>query len=175
MFTTVVVPPKMENEKQTVAKTQPVAVDGFSKPCVYCNGEQHSLTVCKKFKSKQHKDKIGFLRSKGLCFACLKHGHMSGSCKQKLQCEECSKPHPTPLHITIRDSREEAGKDYCEQQSVSSALVQTAETFGVTGAGRDDCVLSIIPVCVKAQKGIDREHTHCGWSGDQQFGQQPVC
>ena len=27
------------------------------------------------------------------------------------------------------------------------------ETFGVTGAGKEDCFLSIIPVYVKAQKG----------------------
>ena len=159
VFTTVVVPPKIENGKQT-SKLQPVSVDGFSKPCVYCNGEQHSLAVCRKFKNKQHKDKIGFLRSKGLCFACLKHGHMSGSCKQKLQCEECSRPHPTPLHFTNKDSREEMAKDNCEQQSVSSALVQTAETFGVTGAGKEDCVLSIVPVCIKSQKGTKTVTTY---------------
>lgn len=156
VFTTVVVPPKTENEKPTASRTQPVSVDGFSKPCVYCNGEQHSLTVCKKFKSMQHKDKIGFLRSKGLCFACLKHGHMSSSCKQKLQCEECSRPHPTLLHITNKDPRENTGKDCCDQQSVSSALVQMAET----GAGKDDCVLSIVPVCVKAQKGTKTVTTY---------------
>lgn len=106
VFTTVIVPTKTENE-QTVTKAQPVSVDGFNKPCVYCEREQHSLTACKKFKSKPHKDKIGFLRSKGLCFACLKYGHMSSSCKQKLRCEECSRPHPTLLHFTNKDPREE--------------------------------------------------------------------
>lgn len=52
-----------------------------------------------------------------------------------------------------KDSKEESTKERCGQQSVSSALVQTAETFGVTGAGKEDCVLLIIPVCVKAQNG----------------------
>ena len=157
VFTTAVVSPKIEHDKPT---TQPLSVDASSKPCVYCDGEQHSLTVCKKFKSKQHKDKIDFLRSKGLCFACLKHGHMSNNCKQKLQCQECSRLHPTPLHITRKDSKDETTKASCEQQSVSSALVQTTETFSVTGAGKEDCVLSIIPVCVKAQKGTKTVTTY---------------
>lgn len=160
VFTTTIALPKIENDKQTTSKTQPVSVDASSKPCVYCNGEQHSLTVCKKLKSKQHKDKIDFLRSKGLCFACLKHGHMSSTCKQKLQCQECSKLHPTLLHMTTKDSREETTKESCEQQSVSSALVQTTENVGVTGAGKEDCVLSIVPVCVKAQKGTKAVTTY---------------
>lgn len=34
------------------------------------------------------------------------------------------------------------------------------ETVGVTGAGNEDCVLSIIPVCVKAQKGTKKVTTY---------------
>lgn len=35
VFTIVAVPTKMENNKQTLSKTQPVSVDACSKPCVY--------------------------------------------------------------------------------------------------------------------------------------------
>lgn len=104
----------MENDKQATSKTQPVNAN--SKPCVYCKGEQHSLTVCRKLKSKPHKEKIDFLRSKGLCFACLKHGHMSSSCKEKVHCQDCSRLHPTLLHMNTKDSQVEAAKDRCEKQ-----------------------------------------------------------
>lgn len=157
LFTTVVVPTKTENERETVTKAQPVSVDGFNKPCVYCDREQHSLTACRRFKSKPLKDKIGFLRRSVFCI--LKHGHMSSSCKQKLQCEKCSRPHPTLLHITNKDPKEET-RDNCEQLFVSSALVQTVESFGVTGAGKDDCALSVIPVCIKVQKGTKTVTTY---------------
>ena len=161
-FTTAIAPQtenkvNTENNKQATLSPKNVTVDAHSKPCVYCKGDQHSLTVCRKLKSKLHKEKIDFLRSKGLCFACLKHGHMSSSCKEKAQCQECSRLHPTLLH---KDSQGEATKDTCEQQSISSALVQTTETSGVTGAGKEDCVLSIIPVCVKTKKGTKTVTTY---------------
>ncbi|XP_016523109.1 uncharacterized protein LOC107835283, partial [Poecilia formosa] len=160
VFTTTVVPQKTEDNNQESSKTPPTTAETTTKPCIYCSGEHHNLTVCKKFKSKLHKDKIEFLRSKGLCFACLKQGDTSSSCKQKLKCQECSRCHPTSLHITTKGAKEEPVKESCEQQSVTTAFVQTAETCGVTGAGRDDCVLSIIPVCVKAQKGTKTVTTY---------------
>lgn len=158
VFTAAIVSSQTENNKQTTPKAQNVLVDANSKPCVYCKGEQHSLTVCRKLKSKPHKEKIDFLRSKGLCFACLKHGHMSSGCKEKAQCQECSRLHPTLLHIKSKGLREEATSEHCEQQSVSSALVHMKEK--VTGAGKENCVLSIIPVCVKAQKGTKAVTTY---------------
>lgn len=104
----------MENDKQAKSEIKSNSVDASSKPCMYCKGEQHSLLKCRQRKCKPHKENI--LRSKGLCFACLKHGHMSSSCKDKACCEECSRLHPTMLHIAIKDSKS------CEQQVVSSAL-----------------------------------------------------
>ena len=40
-----------------------------------------------------------------------------------------------------------------DQQAVNNTHAQKSETCGVTGAGKEDCFLSIIPVQVKAQKG----------------------
>lgn len=163
VFTTAITDPQMENKtesaKQVASKTRTVQVDSSSKPCVYCKGEQHNLQICRKLKDKPHKDKIEFLRSIGLCFACLKHGHMSSSCKDKLHCQECSRLHPTLLHITNRDSQEETARG-AAQQFVSSALVQTTATFSMTGAGKEDCILPIVPVRVKAQKGTKTVTTY---------------
>lgn len=85
---------------------------------------------------------------------------MSNSCKEKAQCQECSRLHPTLLHMNTKGLREETASERCEQQSVSSALVHMKETFTVTGAGKENCALSIIPVCVKAQKGTKAVTTY---------------
>ncbi|KAM4561412.1 uncharacterized protein V3H82_015431 [Fundulus diaphanus] len=144
---------KKENESSTFNKTKPVDANG--KPCFYCSGEHHSFSVCKGFSKKPHKEKIEFLKSKGLCFACLKHGHMSSSCSEKAQCQECARPHPTLLHITFKESKDETKKDKegTDEQAVANAHNQASEICSVTGAGKEDCFLSIVPVQVKAQKG----------------------
>ncbi|KAL6489444.1 hypothetical protein MHYP_G00031850 [Metynnis hypsauchen] len=41
-------------------------VCAFSKPCLFCQGEQHTMEHCKKMKRSLHKEKIDFLRSKVL-------------------------------------------------------------------------------------------------------------
>lgn len=56
-----------------------------------------------------------------------------------------------------KDSQEDST---AKDQSVLSAFVQTMETVGVTGAGKEDCTLSIIPVRVKAQKGTKAVTTY---------------
>jgi len=57
--------------------------NAFTKPCLFCHGE-HSMAQCKKLRKSLHKEKIDFLRGKGLCFSCLKQGHMSKSWEEKL-------------------------------------------------------------------------------------------
>lgn len=60
----------------------------FHKPCIFCK-DDHALEQCKKLQKLLHKDKLDFLRSKGLCFSCLKLVHMSKSCEEKLSCHLC--------------------------------------------------------------------------------------
>ena len=146
---------KDKKEKESSAANKTKSVDVNEKPCLYCNGEHHTFAVCKGFKKKPHKEKLEYLRSKGLCFACLKHGHMSSSCTEKAQCQECARSHPTLLHITFKETKEEMTKDQekKDEQAVTNALVQASELCSVTGAGKEDCFLSIVPVQVKAQKG----------------------
>lgn len=156
VFSTAVVSSTVENKDNVSTPTQKwsyTPVDANAKPCAYCKGEHHSLSICRKLKAKSHKEKIDFLRRRDLCFACLKHGHMSNSCKEKASCQECSGPHPTLLHMNIKPKEPLNTNESHEQQTVSSALVQTMETHSHTGAGREDCTLSIVPVCVKAVKG----------------------
>ncbi len=46
-----------------------------------------------------HKDKIQFIKEKGICFGCLVQGHMSKTCNKHQICKVCSQKHPTVLHI----------------------------------------------------------------------------
>ena len=70
--------------------------------CFYCCQTNHTLDKCFKFKTLPMPEKEKFVKSKHLCFACLKEGHMSKQCKQRLQCSVCDKRHPTPFHGNVR-------------------------------------------------------------------------
>lgn len=56
--------------------------------CVCCS-QFHRLEECPKLKGKKHRDKIDFLKEKGLCFGCLCSGHRSKDCDRRLTCKDC--------------------------------------------------------------------------------------
>ena len=62
--------------------------------CRFCE-KNHALGSCQEFKKKKVEDRVEFIKIKGLCFGCLKPGHLSISCQSRLTCEECGKLHPT--------------------------------------------------------------------------------
>ena len=129
----------------------------FNKPCIFCQGD-HTMEQCKKLQKMLHKEKLEFLKSKGLCFSCLSSGHMSKACKEKKSCQTCSATHPTLLHIKwkTKDSpKEKASKEESpkEEQTVVSGFVDAGDTSSQTGAGVTDSILAIVPVRVKAKKG----------------------
>lgn len=113
--------------------------------CLCCS-RNHSLEECKQFKGKKHKEKLLFLREKRICFACLCSGHMSRDCERRLTCQVCSQTHPTVLHINRQTTA-------LEQERKPSKHSGSLTTCGHTGAGKDRCVLSILPVKVKTSKG----------------------
>ena len=111
--------------------------------CLFCNRGGHTLESCYALKKKPHRDKIDFLKEKGICFGCLMKGHMSKDCKRRLICNECDKTHPGLLHIT----REENGKP---REQSSEEMVSSLQACGHIGAGSDECRLSIAPVKIKS-------------------------
>ncbi len=118
-----------------------------------CCGHGHTLDVCKELNAKKHKEKIQFLREKGVCFACLCVGHVSRDCKKRLLCEVCRQTHPTVLHIHRQAALE-------QERVTSSKQPTTVTTCGHTGVGKDKCALSILPVKVKALRGKHTETTY---------------
>ena len=109
--------------------------------CLYC-GEVHPLSRCSELSKISQMEKIGFLKAKGVCFGCLKAGHMNKECRSRLSCDECHQNHPTVLH----------NQDETPEIPVSSALV-SLQAYGYTGAGGQDCTLPIVPVKLKSTKG----------------------
>ena len=143
-------------DQRSAEQVEQAALASPSMPlCLFCKGE-HVMETCNKLKSKAHKENLDFLRSKGLCFSCLKHGHMSKQCKAKVSCEVCSLTHPTLLHIKKKeiDAEAENRKNDSDGRTVLSAFVcAQSEGQELTGAGEDDCTLAIVPVQVKSKYG----------------------
>ena len=58
-----------------------------SKPqlqCPFCKMTDHLLNACVKFKAETRENKLNFVKERGLCFGCLRKGHMSSDCKKRL-------------------------------------------------------------------------------------------
>lgn len=121
----------------------------------HCCSRAHPLEKCQQFKGKKHRDKIDFLKEKGICFGCLCTGHISRTCNKRLVCEVCGRQHPTVLHIKKADVELEPSS---ESPGVKPSTLP--QTCGHTGAGKDRCILSIVPVKVKSTKGSEVIQTY---------------
>ncbi len=117
-----------------------------NKTCLFCQGN-HVLERCYALKKSQ-REKIDFLKGKGICFSCLKSGHVSKECDNRLVCEVCKQMHPTVLHIYRKLPVVNPRPEDTEKRS---SIVSTT-TCGHTGAGNEKCFLSIVPVQVKSVK-----------------------
>lgn len=119
--------------------------------CIFCNGS-HVLESCSQFVTKEHREKIMFLKLNGICFGCLaKAGHVSKDCTKRLNCSTCNKQHPSVLHIRAKEATA-----HTIETPVSSMQV-SLHAGGHSGTGNAQrypkCMLSIVPVQVKSSKG----------------------
>lgn len=119
--------------------------------CPMCN-TNHTLDCCSALMKRKHKEKLDFLKEKGICFGCLHQGHISKHCKQRLTCRVCSKQHPSVLHIETKQKTHQQEKgDVSEAVDAVDGQPKACGHIGAgTGAGN---VLSVLPVRVKAGKG----------------------
>lgn len=120
--------------------------------CSFCS-DKHEVTNCEKLSSEPQQEKVDFLKKNGFCFGCLKKGHLSKNCNNKMTCQICKRKHPTLLHINSDGSpRMQAvsnSSNRMERPPINSALVSADYA---TGASKE-CALAIVPVQVKASKG----------------------
>src|ERR1700744_1320204 len=61
--------------------------------CIYCNTLGHMTDFCPEYVSFSHDNKTNFVKSKKLCFNCLKPNHSLASCTNKSSCQHCGKRH----------------------------------------------------------------------------------
>lgn len=159
--------------------TQVVIEDGYSKPdsykkekaqkevtsftkndsisCLYCAAGNHVLEKCFKLGKKTHREKLDYLKEKGLCFSCLCTGHLSKNCDRRIICNKCNRTHPSVLHIgekeRITQKDQKNGEHKIAEQSNTSDSCTTSSACCLTGAGHCNGILSILPVKVKCLKG----------------------
>lgn len=99
--------------------------------CLYC-ACGHALEQCPQLGRKVHRDKLNFLREKGLCFGCLCTGHLSRNCDRRITCRRCNQAHPSILHIEQKEKVANGDPDLPKKRSESCT---STSTCGHTGAG----------------------------------------
>ena len=90
-FTSSVTPMKSRQPNQTVSPSTQLS------PCSICMGN-HPVAKCIKLSSASLDEKYDIVRSKRLCFRCLKPGHLSRDCQSRSNCRDCNNRHHTLLH-----------------------------------------------------------------------------
>ena len=121
--------------------------------CAYCK-KNHSLEDCEELRQKEPAARKDFIQEKGLCFGCLKTGHMARGCQQRSMCKICGKRHVTLLHqagservhYQQRQSPVQPVKDQVTERQVGKEPQQV-----MTGCVREgNTGLAIVPVVIKA-------------------------
>ena len=104
-------------------------------PCEQCK-QEHGICECPEFLRWSLDERRNFAMKHGLCFGCLRKGHLSKNCKNRQTCKKCQGMHPTVLHI-------EKGTLEGESSAVTSCRLATEQICHM-GAK-----LPVIPVLVK--------------------------
>ena len=113
----------------------------------------HPLNACVKFKVETHKNKLNFVKERGLCVGCLRKGHRSSDCKKRLTCATCHKNHPTCLHEERYAKKPEEKKRSEEQESTN-----VRKTTSCTSQGAPSVSTSmIVPVWLSSLSKPDNE------------------
>lgn len=96
--------------------------------CNFCQKTNHDLSNCFSFEKISFADKSDFVKKQGLCFGCLKGGHLSKDCKARSTCSSCNRQHPTIMHSSTIGAQvgADASKSSSEENTNSNA--NTSET-----------------------------------------------
>ena len=117
-FATTVAPVINRTQPGTKGKEH---IESARRTCICC-GEGHALDSCPQLGKKTHKEKIGFLREKSVCFGCLCIGHISKVSRKRISCTKCGLKHPTVLHIPQKKRTKTQTKLRGNQRCPSTAL-----------------------------------------------------
>lgn len=146
------------NSKSLVTSTSKEDSSSKSAACVYCQKGNHNLNTCFALKKLSYSEKMEALKKKSVCFGCLKIGHRSRDCRARMKCDQCNMNHPSILHQSVDQKKDE---DKTAQQPevpgpstkvVNSCSVESNRSGSHIGAG--EVFVAIVPVKIKL-KGSD--------------------
>lgn len=122
IVTTIETPTREESRKSNQVQRQSSSSANNTSLGMCCS-QVHTLEQCPQLEKKTHRNKINFMKEKGICFGCLRSGHGSKDCDKRLTCKVCSQNHPSMLHINQRGRAVNTDPKQPKEPSVSSALV----------------------------------------------------
>jgi len=117
--------------------------------CPECNGS-HILQKCEKFISASVDERHRMIKTRGLCFRCLRPGHISSKCSSKSSCKECNKHHHTLLHGAKRRTRQDQPENETSNETAQTSQTPTvadAQSNATSIAHRTDCSPNVITTC----------------------------
>ncbi|XP_037049571.1 uncharacterized protein LOC119083867 [Bradysia coprophila] len=72
--------------------------------CACCSSVDHTIGSCPRYVKLDLESRLQFIKSKNLCFNCLRVGHSLKNCKSRSTCQQCHKNHHTSIHNDKRVS-----------------------------------------------------------------------
>ncbi|XP_056022166.1 uncharacterized protein LOC125649571 [Ostrea edulis] len=108
-----------------------------------------NFAIIAKEPSKDSEDRYTFLKSKGLCFGCLRSGHLKSNCQRKLSCVHCKKLHPSVLHVDPQKKNEGYGIPSHSNSGNGATALSVAAHMGAGDSVRQ--ALPIVPVRLKSK------------------------
>ncbi|KAL6472372.1 hypothetical protein MHYP_G00185600 [Metynnis hypsauchen] len=149
---------------------------GNAKGCMFCEKTNHSIQTCRKLIEKPIKERVKYVQTKKLCFACLRPGHHSKSCEKRSVCNVCTGRHPTCLHEDRAkadekiqaDGQNESGKPskgkekpkeqkHGDTESTTTEVTSTAVSNQVMHNRNSTYASTIVPVWLSTTRNPDAE------------------
>lgn len=105
------------------------------------------------------KERYEILKSKGLCYSCLRRGHTKSECRKRLKCYICEKLHPTILHVDRTQFSTDATPQQQARVNFTGTTIKTTSGATSMGAGTRR-LLPIVPVKVRRKGSSTSEETY---------------
>ena len=120
--------------------------------CVIC-GENHIVHKCETFKAMKVSERCDIVKEKGLCFNCLRPGHLSGDCRSDGRCraDNCGRKHSTWLHSNATRSNENSSSSTPASNNISNTAPQVVKSSYIAEPSMmgTKTALPILPVKVR--------------------------
>ena len=141
----------LASQNSSVKDNKPIA------DCVKCL-KSHHLNDCEDFRRLTLKERQQFVKKSGLCFGCLRVGHLARNCRNRLTCKDCKKPHPTYLHFPFKDKEEEIPKEHDQGTKTEGRIVSNCTNIRKYAISSSDTTsAAIIPVWLRHKDNPKKE------------------